>query len=230
MYCIKCGVELSKGQTVCPLCQTKVYHPELNTEDIPTYPKKDFKSEEFNIKGLMFIITVLCVLPLLLPPVIELSWKDRIDWSGYVIGGVLLGYLCFLLPLWFKAPNPVVFIPCDLAGATLLLWYINLQTGGEWFLSFALPIAMSLCVIITAMASLIRYLQRGKLYIFGGGFIAFGAWTVLMDFLLRVTFKISPPIWSVYSFIPLFLIGMMLIIIAIVRPLRESLTKKFFIK
>ncbi len=230
MYCIKCGVELSKGQTVCPLCQTKVYHPDLTIEDIPTYPKKEFKSEAFNLKGLMFIITVMCILPLILPPIIELSWKGQIDWSGYVIGGVILGYVCFLLPLWFRSPNPVIFIPCDFVCIALLLFYINMQTNGDWFTLFALPITAALGIIITSMAALVRYLRRGKLYIFGGGFIAFGAWTVLIDLLLRVVFKISPPIWSVYSFIPLFLIGMMLIIIAIVRPLRESLTKKFFIR
>ncbi len=229
MYCIKCGVQLSVGQTVCPLCHTKVAHPDLQIDDIPTYPKKPFRSEEFNPKGLLFIITVLCLLPLLLPPIIELSCMHTVSWSGYVIGGVLLGYLMFILPLWFKAPNPVIFIPCDFLGATLFLMYADIQTNGGWFLPFAAPVTLSLAVIICTAVTLTHYLKRGRLYIFGGTFIAFGAWTVLIDFLIRITFKISPPIWSVYSFIPLFLLGMMLIVIAIVKPLKESLSKKFFI-
>ena len=49
MYCIKCGVELSPGQTVCPVCGTRVYHPDIQPENaVPVYPKKVFQPEEFN--------------------------------------------------------------------------------------------------------------------------------------------------------------------------------------
>ena len=46
MDCIKCGVKLSEGQTLCPICHTRVYHPDLPVKDRPTYPKKEFQSEE----------------------------------------------------------------------------------------------------------------------------------------------------------------------------------------
>ena len=59
MYCVKCGVKLSEGQTVCPLCETKVYHPDINVTEANTYPKIPFKSEEFNRKGLMFVLTMI---------------------------------------------------------------------------------------------------------------------------------------------------------------------------
>jgi NAD-dependent SIR2 family protein deacetylase len=73
MYCIKCGVKLSDGQERCPLCSTRVYHPDIPFgESKPTYPKKDFESEELNLKGLLFVITILWVLPLVLPVVFEL--------------------------------------------------------------------------------------------------------------------------------------------------------------
>ena len=29
MYCIKCGVELADSEKVCPLCGTRVYHPDI---------------------------------------------------------------------------------------------------------------------------------------------------------------------------------------------------------
>lgn len=29
MYCIKCGVELADSEKVCPLCGTRVFHPDL---------------------------------------------------------------------------------------------------------------------------------------------------------------------------------------------------------
>ena len=58
MYCIKCGAKLSDGQTVCPICETKVYHPDIDIKDEPTYPKIPFESEEFNRKGLMLVLSV----------------------------------------------------------------------------------------------------------------------------------------------------------------------------
>lgn len=29
MYCINCGVELADSETVCPLCGTRVFHPDM---------------------------------------------------------------------------------------------------------------------------------------------------------------------------------------------------------
>ena len=51
MYCIKCGVELSAGQTVCPICETKVYHPDIKPEKIP--PKKEKTAIEKDKERLM---------------------------------------------------------------------------------------------------------------------------------------------------------------------------------
>ena len=230
MYCIKCGAELSDGQTLCPLCGTKVYHPDIPAEDIPTYPRKEFPSEEFNRKGILFVITILAVLPLTLPIIFEFSLNGTVGWSGYVAGAVLLGYLWLILPLWFRAPNPVIFIPCDFTAAALYLLFIDLRTGGNWFLSFAMPITLTLGLIVTTVVALTRYIRRGWLYIFGGGLIALGGWTVLIEVLLRATFPVNlSVVWSLYPLISLFLLGMMLIVIAIVKPLKESLRKIFFI-
>jgi len=33
MFCIKCGVELSRGSAVCPICGTKVCHPDFPADD-----------------------------------------------------------------------------------------------------------------------------------------------------------------------------------------------------
>ena len=231
MYCIKCGVELSAGQKICPICQTKVYHPDLPMEEAkPTYPQKEFQSEEFNPKGVLFVITILAALVIALIMGFEISWHREVNWSGYVAGGILLAYLIAVLPSWFKHPNPVIFVPCDFVGALIYLFYINLQCGGEWFFSFALQITSALGLIVSAMVALMRYLRRGRLYVVGGGLIAVGAWTVLLEALLRTAFAVKTVIyWSPFSCATLFTMGMMLIIIAIVKPLRESLRKIFFV-
>ena len=230
MYCIKCGVALADGQTVCPICNTRVYHPDFEIQEKQTYPKVDFQSEEFNRVGLMFVITILLLIPLILPLILDLTWHGTISWSGYVTGGTLLFYVGFILPLWFKRPNPVIFVPCFFATATLYIFYIDLQNGSEWFFTFAFPLMFSLTAIITALTVLLHYLKRGKLYIIGGGLIALGIWTVLLEILIKLTFNAYTAfMWSSAPLTIFTLFGLMLIIIEIVKPLKESLRRIFFI-
>ncbi|MBO5051358.1 MAG: hypothetical protein J6D31_04105 [Clostridia bacterium] len=231
MYCIKCGVELSPGQGACPLCGTRVYHPDLPLEQAkPCYPQKDFPSEEFNRRGLLFVITILYVLPLFLPVIFELFWHGQVTWSGYVAGAVLLSYICLILPYWFRRGHPVIFLPCDTAAVALYLAYINFSLHAQWYWGFALPITLSLGAIVVAVVALHRYVHCKFLYIYGGGLILLGGWTLLLEFLIRLTFGVSSPIiWSVFSCASLFVLGMLLILLEIIKPLKESLYKMFFI-
>lgn len=230
MYCIKCGVELSDGQEICPVCNTRVYHPDLPVPARSTYPKKEFVSEAFNRQGFLLALTLLCAIPLLLPTVFDLLWHATVTWSGYVAGGVLLGYVVVLLPCWFQRPNPAIFVPCDFAAVILYLFYIDLHTGGGWFWSFALPVTAALGIILTAVVTLNHYCKGAGLYIWGGGIIGIGIWSILIELLIWTTFAVRSAVWwSLCSFLSLFLLGMLLIVVAIVKPLKESLYKIFFI-
>jgi hypothetical protein len=231
MYCIRCGAKLSEGQNVCPICNTTVCHPDFVVPDnLSTYPKGDFKSEEFNYRGLLFAITMLCLIQLLLPVLLDIGWSGGITWSGYVFGGVVILYVSVILPFWFKHPNPVVFVPSSFAAIALYLGYICYANEGRWFLTFALPIVAALALIITAMTAVLRYVRRGKLYVFGGVFIALGFWTLLLEHLIRVSFGYNAHFyWSLSSLGICFIIGMLLIIIAIVKPFKESLRRIFYI-
>ena len=99
MYCINCGIELSKGQAVCPICQTRVVHPDFPPDpELYPYPAKPFPSEAYNRKGLMFVFTVIAILIMGMPLLLELLLSHHIVWSGYVAGGVFLGYIFFCFP------------------------------------------------------------------------------------------------------------------------------------
>ena len=231
MYCIKCGIELSPGQAVCPICCTKVCHPDFPVDpEQSTYPVIPFQSEEFNRTGLMFVLTVLSALTAIAPVLLEYLLWDHITWSGYVTGSILLVYIWVLLPLWFKNPNPVIFAPCDFAAIGLFLLYVNEATGGDWFLSFAFPVTGILCLLFTALITLLRYIHHGRLYIVGGWLISLGVYSVLLEFFIWFTFDISKfYFWSLYPLVTFFTLGMALIVIAIVKPMKESLRKYFHI-
>ena len=89
---------------------------------------------------------------------------------------------------------------------------------------------MMLSALICSVVILCVTLKRGYLYIFGGASLALAVIMPLTEFFIHLTFNLRDHlVWSVYPMIVFFLIGIMLITIAICRPLRESLHKKFFI-
>lgn len=231
MFCIKCGVELTDGQSICPVCGTRVYHPDVPIKEAPpTYPKKDFESEEFNRKGILFVVTILLALTAALSIMFDLSLGDVATWSGYVAGGIGVFYFCVIFPLWFKRTTPAIFVPVGFAAILLYLLYIDLHTGGNWFLSFAFPVVGMLGLIMTAVTTVFHYVPRGRLYTVGGGFIALGGWTLLLEFFIHLTFELpGHVIWSPFPCASLAVFGMMLIIIAIVKPLKDSLKRVFYV-
>lgn len=232
MYCIKCGVELADSEQICPLCGLKVYHPEMPKPKNIEYPYPKFEriNEQVSRFGLMMVLTVIFLLPILLTLICDISINHTVSWSGYVIGGILTAYVIFILPIWFRRPNPVIFVPVGFATVALYVLYIDLVNAGGWFLFFAFPLIAGIGLIVTAVVTLMKYLPKGGLYVFGGAFIAFGGFTVLIDHLVNVTFHTGRGIfWAWYPLTVFSVLGLFLIFVAICRPLRESLKKKFFI-
>ena len=122
MYCIKCGVELADSERVCPLCGTRVFHPDLPCgQGEPPYPPDEHpRHEEVSRIGVMFVVSVCMLLPAVISVLCDWRINGRIIWSGFVVGGLalLLGIRAAL-----KAP---------LAAALLIpgvLWLLTAAVG-----------------------------------------------------------------------------------------------------
>lgn len=230
MYCVKCGVALAASESKCPLCGTAVFHPEVSREaGEPLYPKDRIPAAEVHPKVLPVVVMILFVLPLLITLLSDLRINSTVTWSGFVIGGLLVGYVCVGLPCWFRKPNPVIFVPCGFAAATLYLLYIDLATGGSWFLSLAFPVTGGVGIIVTAVVTLLRYVHRGRLYILGGATMALGGMVMLIEFLICLTFDRGFVGWSLYSLVTALLLGGLMIYLAINKAARETMERKLFI-
>ena len=230
MYCIKCGVELAESEKTCPLCNTLVFHPDLPAPaGEKPYPVDRRPAQQVSPMGARFILAMCFVAGVLIPTLCDLQINDAITWSGYVIGALAMSYICLMLPSWFRRPNPAVFIPCDFAAVALYLLYIDLATKGGWFLSFGLPVVGFFGLIVTTVVVLVRWLRRGRLFIFGSAALAVGIFTPVMELLLTLTFPIPFYGWSFYPLAVLALAGITMIVIGICRPMRETLERKFFL-
>ena len=229
MYCIKCGVKLENTEKACPLCGTVVYHPELTQPEAQAlYPKGRKPAPVSGRKALCRIILVLFLIPLIASFGSDLQSNGKLDWFGYVAGGLIVAYVSLALPLWFRKPNPVIFMPCSFVALGAYLLYINCASGGHWYLSFALPVTGGIALILCAVTTLLRYVRGGRLYIFGGAMVASGAFLLLIEYLLVLTFRIRFIGWSVYPFIVLALLGCFLIYLAIDSQAREFMERKLF--
>ncbi len=231
MYCINCGVKLAESEKVCPLCQTKVYHPDLFIKHTqPPYPAVNTQAEHISRRGIAFILSIIFSIPLLLLPFIDYKLSGSITWSGIASLGILLTYIIAVLPIWFKKQNPVIFVPLDFAATGGYLLYIDLFFSGGWYLGFAFPVCLIFGTITTAAVALFRYIPRGRLYIWSGIVYSLGIACVLIEMFLNISFKINSAfIWSIYPAMAAFIIGSALLTIAICKPLREALGKRFFI-
>ena len=231
MYCINCGVKLADTEHRCPLCGTEVFHPELLRKEVePLYPEHREPAPQVNSRAAQIVWTTMVLIALLTTLLCDLQINGTVTWSGFVAGALGMGYVILILPFWFRKPNPVIFVPCGFAAVGLYLLYINFAVGGSWFLSFAFPVTGYVGLVVTAVVVLLKYLSRGRLYIFGGAMMALGAFMPLMEFLICITFDRPRFVgWSLYPFIALVLLGAMLIFLAIYRPARETMERKFFL-
>ena len=228
MYCVKCGVELADSERVCPLCQTPVCFPGLDANPETTYPKERKPKEKSKTKAICFLVTCFFVLAASICFVCDFNLNGSINWSDLVLVSLLAAYVVFVLPSWFKKPLPAVFVPCDFASIALLLFYVDFRFEGGWYFCFALPVTVGAAIICCSVSILSYYLKRGRLYIAAGAIIATGAYSIFIELCLHSAFDIHHlHMWSLYPFAALLVIGLMLIVIALVRPWKEQLYKIF---
>lgn len=231
MYCVKCGVKLADTEVRCPLCGTRVFHPDIFREEGERlYPAQKFPSAVKRNLALQVILTAAFLLPFIIVLLCDMQFNSGVTWSGYVMGALVLGYITVVLPSWFKKPSPAVFVPITFAATAVYLWYINLAASGTWFWSFGLPVVACLAAIAIPVFVLSYYLKRGRLFVFGGAAIALGAFMVLMEALMVATFEgLYFKGWSLYPLISLAFIGGILIFLGAYRPARESMERRFFV-
>ncbi len=231
MYCIKCGIKLSDTEKQCPLCGTVPFHPQLERDEGEAlYPENKYPKAQ--PKPLLFLIVVstMFIVSLAVTLLCDLQINRAITWSGLVAGALLIGYIIFIFPLWFRRPNPVIIAPCVFAATGLYLAYINYYCNGDWFLGFAFPLVGGIALITCSVITLLRYLRRGKLFVFAGAFFAMAGMMFPMEILINITFHRPEFVfWSLYPITALSIFGAMLLFIALFRPAREAMERKFFV-
>ncbi len=134
MYCIKCGVELADSEKVCPLCGTRVFHPDLPCgSGEPPYPPAEHLNEEVSRVGRNVRGHGMYAAARGHQRAGGLA-RQRRHRLVRLRGGRLAAAVCADgAALWFKRPNPVIFVPVDFTAIGVYLLYIDLATGAVGF-------------------------------------------------------------------------------------------------
>ena len=229
MYCVKCGVRLDDSLDRCPLCGTPVWRPEEAPDQdrafSTIFPEKH-RNERLTVVAFLTAVALLAAFIMLR---ICLRIYGGIGWSGYAMLGIALFYVIAILPLWFRRPNPMIFLPVDHAAVAGFLLYASWASGGHWFLSFGFPVTAMSCLLLTGFIALLRYVRGGRLFIIGGSVIVLGGLSMLVEFFQHITFGTKMFTWSLYVVSSCFAFGMFLILAGTIRPLREYLERRFFL-
>ena len=230
MYCIKCGVHLSDTEKKCPLCNTVVYHPDIQQKsERELYPIRKLPKISGSVnRFLCGAIAILFMIPIILVFCSDMQFDGNLDWFGYIAGGILVIYLTFAFPMWFRNRNPVIFVPCDFVAVMVYLFYVNLALGDNWFFTFALPITFEIALITSALVTILHYIHRCRLYAVGGFVAAFGIWILTIELMLDITFGVKFIGWSLYPMITFVLLGVLLIYLAMNSEAREKIERKLF--
>lgn len=228
MYCIYCGVRLQDGAEECPLCHTPVVNVPMGGEERKLYSDRLPEEEKHGGALLVLLLSAVLIAGCLGCLIFCLRTYGGVAWSGYVMISAALVWVCLLLPQLFRRWRPMIFLPIDFVCLAGLLLYICAVTGGNWFLSFAFPVTMIAGVLTLLGVALFRYIQQGRLLLFGILLVLIGSSFMLVELFQHITFGTPMFVWSLYCVCVFGALGLFLFIAAMVPGLHAHLRKIFF--
>ncbi len=226
---MKCGAKLGEREVKCPLCgfDLPILSPK---QEKSLYPRTARSGDREDFKGLLLFFTLLLCGAGGAVLAMDLSRGGGVSFSAWVLFGLLLFYTAFLLPRWFRRPNPVIFLPVFGVCFLTMLWYLDFFYGSGWFFPLVLPLTGGFFLMLEAVVTLVRYVRGGAFYVYGGFFIGIACLSFAAELGFRAFF--GYPICLSWSLIPLILFSVMgigLLVIAIVPPFRVYVQKRFFV-
>lgn len=183
-YCVNCGVELKAGAKRCPLCDVEVILPpelmEEAADDIPQ--QRHIIAGDFD-KGLWIqVVSALMFIPALVSIVVNAAFGEGLTWSLYVVASLAAVWVWCVSPFLYHRNIVPLWIATDAVALLGLLYVINaLPPDSNWFLPLALPITLSLTVIILLLAELRRRRVLRELHAVAATLLAFGAFCMVVE-------------------------------------------------
>lgn len=161
MYCSKCGKQLPDGVTSCPDCDV--------VEQV--YPKKEEKQPFFKMPGkgsksYAALTTAFMVFPASICVAIDLAFDKYDYWFGYVVGAMLVSWVCSVLPVLRITPPAVTALICFGSIVGYVYYILSKTDMFDWLPEFVLPLFILAAAFIAMDIALIGGRRIKGLHIF----------------------------------------------------------------
>lgn len=234
-YCVNCGVELQRGEPRCPLCgieSVNPYEPAVEAGGQRPYPLHvESLNRRIDRRYTTMFVSLLLLIPLFVCAFCDLMIDGGLSWSAYVLGGLGVVFVWFLLPTFFARRRALKCILFDGAAAAGMLILIERMTEGHWFLTLGLPLvlfSMALALLIAGLCS--PRLRWSPLVRGAAGVCGFGLVVVAIEYAIMLYNGVfTAPKWSAYAFFPLLVVSAALLLLNRRAGVKEQLKRRFFI-
>lgn len=229
-YCVNCGVELDATLEKCPLCATKVYHPDKETlvDAEQTFPKKKGEVENVSKKeGVIFVsvlfLTIAITCALLNVLVYNTNW-----WSVPVCGICITLWIFFMAAIFCEKITVYGMLLLDAIAIGNCMFLISLITSSnQWFTAIGIPI-LGVAFGLLEMAVFLSKkfpssLLTGTLYFFvmtAGICVTIEA---VLDYYFRQAVSLS---WSAIVLTVCAIIVVFLILVLMMGRLRDAIRRR----
>jgi len=232
-YCVNCGVELSDSEKHCPLCHTEVINPKKPWEEPSERPYShhfDNLVKKVDRRYFATLATLLLMIPILITFLYDVFSDSGITWSAYVLGGLVLIFVFFVLPFFLKKRRGIVLLVLDCAAVLLYLLLIEIMSSGDWFAGVALPIvafAGVLAAVIIVLFS--RQKPTGLLLKTAYLLMACGLLVVWIEAVIYLNAAdMTFAGWSFYVLVPCAVLGVAAIILEHRKNFKEQIKRRLF--
>ena len=233
-YCVNCGVELQKSEPRCPLCGTEVCNPNEQQEEKPVRPYPahvEHLDKKVDQRYIASFISLLLLIPLFTTMLANVLVSKQLSWSYLVLGGELVVFTVFLLPMIARMPK-VLYMVIDTVAVCVLLLLIRVLTKSswDWLLLLGLPITVLtalMCWFFSVMAS-----PKCRIPVFvrfGLALTSIGILVVAIEFFIGLYRNaIAWPTWSLYVLFPCLVLASSLLILNRRARVKEEIRKRFY--
>ena len=233
-YCVNCGVELQKSEPRCPLCGTEVLNPNERDEEKPIRPYPahvEHLDKTVDRRYMASFISLLMLIPLFTAMLANVLVSKQITWSYLVLGGELVLFTVFLLPMIARMPKVLYMVIDAVAvGVLLLLIRVLTKSSWDWFLLLGLPITALtalMCWFFSLMAD--EQCKIPVLVRFTYALTCVGLLVVAIEFFIGLyRHAIAWPTWSLYVLFPCLGLASSLLILNRRARVKEEIRKRFY--
>lgn len=184
-YCVKCGVELERNATSCPLCSTPVYLPDEADESFQrSYPDRAQKNQARHVnlvpsKTFVYLMTFILVIPALVCFMVDIRGDGIFSWSFYPIASLLLFWVLMAYPALMKRYSFMKVLTIDIYAIIAFLISLDLYSGG--FLSWSVYPVSSLLLVWVFFLLFSIFGRKKPGYIAIIGYISTGLYLNLLE-------------------------------------------------